>query len=78
MREFNVGDRIRIDIADESDPDHDRLHGQHGEVVEVIADDVGEETGDPRDSQLYRVRLDGGDTVDVRWRDLRPPIDEEG
>jgi len=75
---FDEGDHIRIDIPDESDPDHDRLHGRHGEVVKVIADDAGEETGGPRDSRLYRVRLeDDGDTEDVRWRDLRPPIDEE-
>ncbi|QGA81987.1 hypothetical protein [Halomicrobium sp. LC1Hm] len=78
MSEYDTGDRVRIDIPNAADPDHERLHGEHGEVVEVIDDDAGENTGDPRDSRLYRVRLeDGGDTEDVRWRDLRPPIDEE-
>jgi hypothetical protein len=77
MKEYDVGDRVRIDIPDESDLDHDRLHGRHAEVVKVIADDAVEETGDPRDSRLYRVRLDDDGTEDVRWRDLRPPLDEE-
>lgn len=38
-------DRVRIDIPDESDPDH-RLHGEHGHVVEVLQDDASVETGD--------------------------------
>jgi len=70
----NEGDRVRVDIPDESDLDHERLHGRHGRVMDVLEDDAGEETGDPRDSQLYRIRLDDGSEVDLRWRDLRPPI----
>lgn len=73
---FGVGDRVRVDIADESDPDFDRLHGRHATVTNVIEDGAGEETGDPRDSAIYRVELDDGGEVDLRWRDLRPPIDE--
>lgn len=72
---FEQGDRVRIDIPDETDPDHD-LHGQHGLVTDTLADDAGEQTGDERDSTIYRVRLESGDEVDLRWRDLRPPIDD--
>lgn len=68
------GERVRINIPDETDPDH-RLHGTHGRVMDIIKDDAGTETGDDRDSGIYRIRTDDGDTVDVRWRDLRPPID---
>lgn len=68
------GERVRIDIADETDPDH-RLHSLHGRVVDIIRDDAGAETGDERDSAIYRIRTNDGDTVDIRWRDLRPPID---
>ena len=74
---FDEGDRVRVDIPDESAPDHDRLHGQHGRVVAVMEDDPGEAAGDPRDSRLYRVRLDDGDEVDLRWRDLRPPLKDD-
>lgn len=71
--QFECGDRVRIDIPDETDPDFDRLHGKIGEVVEVIEDDAGAETGDERDSVLYCVSLADEDAVvDVRWRDLRP------
>lgn len=73
-RRFNVGDRIRIDIPDKSDPDHNRLHGKHGEITDVLEDDADEETGDPRDSSIYRVRLTNDEEVDLRWRDLRPPL----
>lgn len=73
---FAVGDRVRVDIADERDPDFDRLHGQHGEITNVMEDDAGEETGDPRDSAIYRVNLRNGGEVDLRWRDLRPPIEK--
>lgn len=73
MKRFDVGDQVRIDIPDETDPDFDRLHGETGEVVAVIQDDAGAETGDERDSVLYRVALAGREeSVDVRWRDLRP------
>jgi len=67
------GDRVRVDIPDETDPDH-RYHGEHGEVVNILDDDAGRETGDPRDSLIYRLRLESGETVDLRWRDIRPPL----
>ena len=47
----------------------------HGRVVDIIRDDAGVETGDECDSAIYRIRTNDGDTVNVRWRDLRPPID---
>jgi hypothetical protein len=69
---FKVGDEVRVDIPDETDPDF-RLHREPGTIVEVIEDDAGLETGDERDSVLYRVELaDREELVDVRWRDLRP------
>lgn len=67
--------RVRIDIPDETDPDH-RLHGKHGRVITVIEDDAGKETGDIRDSAIYRIRMDDGETIDLQWRDLRPPFDD--
>ena len=51
------GDQIRVDIPDETDPDHERLHGRSGTIVDVIADDAGQTTGDVRDSYLFRVEL---------------------
>lgn len=72
MRRFTEGDRVRIDIPDETDPDHEQHHGSLGTVVEVFRDDAGRETGDERDNYLFRVDVDGGPVVDVRWRDLRP------
>lgn len=67
------GDRVRIDIPDETDPDH-KHHGKNGKVLTIIPDDAGMETGDPQDSGIYRVELDVGDTIDVRARDIRPPF----
>lgn len=75
VQQIGEGDRVRIDIPDETDPDHD-LHGEHGKVVTVIRDDAADVTGVDADSQLYRVQLDSGRTVDVRGRDVRPPIDD--
>jgi hypothetical protein len=72
-RRFEIGDAVRIDIPDETDPDHDRLHGSRGEITAILEDDAGEVTGDVRDTVLYRVQLEDGTEVDVRWRDLRPP-----
>jgi hypothetical protein len=70
---FQEGDRVRIDIPDETDPDYSRLHGRHGEIIAILEDDAGAVTGDGRDTVLYRVQLDDETKTDVRWRDLRPP-----
>lgn len=72
MRRFEAGDRVRIDIPDETDVDHDQLHGLHGTIVDIIEDDAGQETGDPRDSYIFCVETTDGDVVHLRWRDLRP------
>jgi ribosomal protein L21E len=75
MTIFEPGDRVRVDITDETDPDFE-WHGQHGEVIDVFEDDAGEVTGNDRDSRLYRIDLDGYDhTLDLRHRDLRPPFE---
>lgn len=71
---FDEGDRVRIDIPDEDDPDHE-LHSQHGEITEVLDDDASEVIVKD-DSRLLRVRLDSGNVVDVRVWDLRPAFDE--
>lgn len=72
MKRFEPDDQVRIDIPDETDPDHDRYHGRLGTVVAVGTDDAGATTGDERDSTLYRVELEDGTVADFRWRDLRP------
>lgn len=74
--ELEEGDRVRIDIPDESDPDHDRYHGKHGKIISVIPDAGNSSTRDSRDADLFRVEFDGGDFADFSRRDLRPPIDE--
>jgi ribosomal protein L21E len=75
MTAFTEGDHVRIDIPDKDDPDF-RFHRKRGVVVSTLADAAGKETADPRDGILYRVELDSGDTMDFRWRDLRPCDDE--
>lgn len=71
-KRFVPGDRVRVDIPDERDPEHDEYHGKHGVVREVRTDDAGETTGDERDGYLFTVELDSGPVTDFRWRDLRP------
>lgn len=75
MNGFTTGDRVRVDIPDTTDPDHERFHGLHGTIVDVLEDEVGEVTGDDRDATIYRVELENEETADFRWRDLRPPIE---
>lgn len=76
MQRFTEGDRVRVDIPEKTDPDHERYHGLHGEVVTVVEDAAGKATGDERDGRRYRLELETGETADFRWRDLRPPIEE--
>jgi len=75
MDRYTEGDRVRIDIPDETDPDHDLYHGEHGTVVDILEDDAHAVTSDDREGEIYRVELESGETVDFRWRDLRPPIE---
>ncbi|TKX86740.1 hypothetical protein EXE43_06835 [Halorubrum sp. SS5] len=75
MAEFECGDRVRIDILDETDPDHEHFHGQHGKIVKMVSDDAGNLTNDDGDSVIYRVELASGETMDFRRRDIRPPLD---
>lgn len=75
MVKFEPGERVRIDIPDETDPDHDQHHGKHGTIVETISDSGGSVTGDEQDSVIYRVELETGTTADFRARDLRTPLE---
>lgn len=75
MEQYTEGDRFRIDIPDTADPDHDTYHGTHGTINEVLHDEADDVTGDSRDSIIYRVELDSGESADFRWRDIRPPIE---
>ncbi|WP_178915582.1 hypothetical protein [Natronomonas gomsonensis] len=71
MSRFVEGDRVRVDIPDATDPDHDRWHGRVGVVVAIREDDAGRATGDARDSVEYLVESEEG-SMYFRWRDLRP------
>lgn len=77
MPRYSIDDRVRIDIPDTTDPDFDEFHGCEAVIVDVIEDDAGMETGDARDSRLYRLELEDGTVGDFRARDLRPPFEEE-
>jgi ribosomal protein L21E len=74
MKEFEEGDRVRVDIPDVTDPDHEQYHGEHGTVRALIEDDAEEVTGSEQDSTLYRVELENKETTDFRRNDLRPPL----
>jgi len=74
MTVFEEDSRVRIDIPDETDADHE-LHGEHGRIVEVIRDDASDVTGDQLDSVIYRIELDDESRADFRHHDLRPPIE---
>ena len=75
MSEFHVGDRVRIDLPDETDPDHDRYHGEHGQIVDTFEDDASTLTGDDRDSIIYRVQFSNGEELDLRHQAIRPPME---
>lgn len=77
MSVLEIGDRVRVDIPDVNDPDHDRLHESVGTVTGILEDDAGASTGDYRDSYLYIVELDALGEEHFRWRDLRPITSDE-
>lgn len=75
MTQFSEGDRVRVDIPDESDPDHERYHGEHGTVVAVMDDELGDITSNEGDGMLLRVELESGESMDFRPVDLRSPFE---
>lgn len=70
---YQLGDRVRIDIPDETDPDFE-LHGEHGLVIALEGSqscehDVG-----------YELTLENPDyefTIELSPWDLRPPIEPQ-
>ena len=74
MPEYEIGDRVRIDIPDETDPDHDQYHGEHGRITDILEDEAGTLTGDDRDSIIYRIQFSKGEELDLRHQAIRPPI----
>jgi len=72
MNRFEEGDRVRVDIPNETDPDYEQFHGRQGTVAAVLGDDAGQQTGEQRDSHLFTVEFEDGTAHDFRWRDLRP------
>lgn len=56
MQRFNVGDSVQLAIPDASQS-LTEYEDMDGEVIEVIKDDLGKITGDPRDSYFYRIKL---------------------
>jgi len=35
MTDFSAGNAVRIDIPDETDPDHNQYHGDHGHIIDI-------------------------------------------
>lgn len=59
---LSKGDRVRIDIPDETDPDF-QWHGEHGVIIDIVEDDAGLATGDDRDAVIYHIVLDDHPTM---------------
>jgi len=75
MSQYDAGDRVRIDIPDETDPDHEQYHGEHGQIADILEDEAGTLTGDERGSTIYRVAFSTGGGIDLRHQSIRPPIE---
>jgi hypothetical protein len=73
MSLYQIGEDIRVDIPDPSDPDH-HYHAEVGTIVEVVEDDLGSLTGTPQDSYLYTIDFDDPSlgTMDFCHSDLKP------
>lgn len=70
MQRFVEGDRVRVDIPDEDDPDH-RYHGEFGEITSILEDGLSGITGYPQHDYLYTVGFDDDlEAADFRYDDL--------
>jgi hypothetical protein len=53
MSQYDVGDRVRTDIPDETDPDHEQYHGEHGHTADILKNGAGSLTGKEQDLIIY-------------------------
>lgn len=69
---YSVGDEVEVYIPRGSDPDH-RYHGETGEVVDVLEDQLSEALETPERGYLYTVEFDSPeiDEADFRGDDLQ-------
>lgn len=73
---YSVGDRVKIYVGSD-DPDS-RYHGIVCEIVSILRDDLGEETGRTIDAYSYTVQgMESGEVLPIsfRHRDLVPVED---
>lgn len=74
MPDYHAGDRVKIDLPNESNPNHDPYHEEHGTIVDSLEDDSNTLGGDEQDSNIYRIHLDAGEKLEIRHLVIRPPI----
>lgn len=78
MRYF-TGDRVEAYIPMADDPDH-RYHGETGEVLKVLNDDLSQAFDTSDRGFLYTVEFDnpGLESADFRFSDLQKPGNLDG
>lgn len=64
---MEVGDRVKLILDKEISPDN-RWHGETGTITRITFDAAGEVTGDVKDSLLFEVELDSGESPDLHFR----------
>jgi len=74
MSEFSTGETVRIDIPDETDPDHDAYHGEHGHVIDIVEGEMTTITGEQVEEIRYRIRLPDGEELELPSHAIRPSI----
>lgn len=77
MEWIKQGDIVRVDIPDETDPNHEEYHGRHGTIVDTLTDVDDVVTGRETNGMVFRVEFENGEQVDLRSQDLRPPFKSE-
>lgn len=70
---WSTGERVRVDIPDETNPRHHRYHGRHGTIVAKIPpSNTNSDAYTAR--KKCRVEFDTGGSGDFYATELRPPI----
>lgn len=72
--DYPIGARVQVYIPHGDDPDH-RYHGEIGEIVEILEDDLGELMDAPGRSRLYTVEFEENnlEATEFRYDDLEQP-----